>query len=305
MTEKQIPVILHTDIGGDIDDTWALAMMLRQNHLKPLYVLTDTGDAKYRAAICAKMLERAGRTEIEVGIGHTTDLDKHPRRQEEWVKDYDIFSYKGKVHEDGVKRLIDIIMASDQIVTLVSIGPCPALADALKREPAIAAKTRFVGMFGSIYKSHGNSPKPIAEYNVATDIKACQAVFRAPWVSATITPLDTCGRITLDGELYARVWNSGIPLVKDMVANYVAWAKKGGWIKDFDKKSSILFDTVAIHLASSTQFLKMEKMPVTVRDDGFTVIDKENGAPFNVAIDWLNLDAYAAFLVNVLTQEKD
>lgn len=301
MDDKRIPVIFHTDIGGDIDDTWALAMMLRQENLNPLYILTDTGDARYRAAICAKMLERAGRTEIEIGIGCTTNLDKHPKRQEKWVEDYDISQYKGKLYEDGIARLIEIIMASEEIVTLVSIGPCPALGEALRREPAIAAKTRFVGMFGSIYKGHNNSPKAIAEYNVVTAVKACQEVFRAPWVSATITPLDTCGRIILEGDLYARVWNSDVPLAKDVVTNYVAWANQGGWVKEYDKKSSILYDTVAVHLASSTQFLKMEKLNLTVKDDGFTVIDNENGKPFNVAIDWTDLDAYSAFLVDILT----
>jgi inosine-uridine nucleoside N-ribohydrolase len=44
LTDRSIPVILDTDIGGDIDDTWALAMMLRSPELDVKLVVTDTGD---------------------------------------------------------------------------------------------------------------------------------------------------------------------------------------------------------------------------------------------------------------------
>ncbi len=54
-----IPVVLDTDIGTDIDDTWALAQVLRSPELDLKLVLTETGDARYRAAIAAKILEAA------------------------------------------------------------------------------------------------------------------------------------------------------------------------------------------------------------------------------------------------------
>lgn len=39
MTEK-IPVVLDTDLGSDIDDTWALAMLLRSPELDVKLILT-------------------------------------------------------------------------------------------------------------------------------------------------------------------------------------------------------------------------------------------------------------------------
>ena len=38
--KKKIPVILDTDIGDDIDDTWALALLLRCPELDPRLVVT-------------------------------------------------------------------------------------------------------------------------------------------------------------------------------------------------------------------------------------------------------------------------
>jgi inosine-uridine nucleoside N-ribohydrolase len=55
-----IPVILDTDIGTDIDDTWALAMLTRCPELEPRLVVTATGDTTYRARFVAGMLQSAG-----------------------------------------------------------------------------------------------------------------------------------------------------------------------------------------------------------------------------------------------------
>ena len=38
---NKIPVILDTDIGSDIDDTWALAMMLKSPELDVKLIVTD------------------------------------------------------------------------------------------------------------------------------------------------------------------------------------------------------------------------------------------------------------------------
>jgi len=71
----RIPVILDTDIGGDIDDTWALAMLLRSPEVEVKLVVTDTADTVYRARVAAKLLQAAGHAEIPVGIGLRFDAD--------------------------------------------------------------------------------------------------------------------------------------------------------------------------------------------------------------------------------------
>ena len=62
---KKIPVILDTDIGDDIDDTWALVMLLKSPELDLKLVVTDFGKAPYRAKIAARILETAGRNGLE------------------------------------------------------------------------------------------------------------------------------------------------------------------------------------------------------------------------------------------------
>jgi inosine-uridine nucleoside N-ribohydrolase len=306
MREKQaIPVILDTDIGGDIDDTWALAMMLKCPELDVKLIVSDTGNTEYRAKLCAKMLERAGRSDIAVGIGLQQESDGPREKQADWVNDYDLTEYPGTVYQDGVDAIIETIENSPAAMTLICIGPVPNIAEALKRNPGIAEKTNFIGMHGSIHKQHGGKEGRIAEYNVVQDIPACQATFLAPWKSMTITPLDTCGLVQLKGSLYKQIFDSSDPIVKDVIENYQIWTKNDPWFKsDSEKESSILFDTVAIHLAYSSQFLKMEKMGIRIDDKGFTIPDP-NASIVNVAIDWLDLNGFHDELVTRLLRTED
>jgi inosine-uridine nucleoside N-ribohydrolase len=205
----KIPVILDTDIGGDIDDTWALALLLKSPELDLKMVVSDTGDTVYRAKVSAKLLEVAKRTDVAVAVGIRQNQSAGP--QAPWVSDYDLAKYPGKVHENGVDALIEMIMASPQPITLLCIGPVPNIKAALAKQPEIAKKARFVGMHGSVRKGYNGGPKPQPEYNVKQDVKACQAAFTAAW-PMIITPLDTCGIVHLRGDKYRKVAESDDPI---------------------------------------------------------------------------------------------
>jgi inosine-uridine nucleoside N-ribohydrolase len=303
-SRKKVPVVLDTDIGSDIDDTWALAMLLKSPELDVRLVVSDTGNTTYRAKIAAKMLEAAGRTDVPVGVGvHQSDKTGP---QQEWVETYQLSDYDGTVHQDGVKAIIDTIMNSPEPVTLVCIGPVPNVAAALEREPEIARNARFVGMHGCLRKSpwgyDGKKGGVLAEYNVYADPKALQKVFEAPW-PVTITPLDTCGFVVLKGEKYRAVRECDDSIVKALMENYMVWLKsRENWQQQFETQSTILFDTVAVYLAFSEELLVMQKLGVRVTDDGYTLID--NGAKaVNCAVEWKNLSAFEDLLVKRLTGE--
>jgi inosine-uridine nucleoside N-ribohydrolase len=302
---KGIPVILDTDIGSDMDDTWALAMMLKSPELDIKLITTGTGDTTYRAKIVAKMLEIAGRTDIPIGIGidFTKELEmrgvNQHRNQLKWVENYDLASYPGKVFNDGVCAIVDTIMNSPEQVTLICIGPVPNIAKALELEPRIADRARFVGMFGSVRRGYGGNPKISAECNVVCYTKECRKVFEAAW-DITITPLDTCDLVKLEGDKYQRILSCQDPLIKAIIENYRIWDHPGLSNKfNPDLVSSILFDTVAIHLAYSQEFLEMETLGLRVTDDGFTVID-ENAKKIHCAMNWKDLPAYEDYLVERL-----
>ena len=297
MMVNKIPVALDTDIGGDIDDTWALAMLLKSPELDLKLVVTDTGNTTYRAQIAARMLDIAGRTDVPVGIGLRQSDGTGP--QVEWVGGYDLADYPGTVHQDGVEALIETIMVSPEPVTLICIGPVPNIAAALAREPVIARRARFVGMHGSVRLGYGGSKKTSDEYNVRADPAACRAVFAAPW-DVTITPVDTCGLVQLKGNKYARVRDCPDPLVRAVIENYRIWARHVNWTQvNVEAQSSTLFDPVAVYLAFSEELLEMEDLGIRVTDDGFTLID-EDAKVIHCATAWKNLAAFEDVLVERL-----
>ena len=297
-----IPVILDTDIGDDIDDTWALALALKSPELDVKLVVTDYGNTEQRAKLVARVLELAERTDIPIGIGIKENDDPGP--QAEWVKGYDLGRYPGRVLKDGVQALIDTVMASPVPMTLIAIGPPPNLKAALEREPRIAGKLRLAGMYGSIHRGYDGKPKPEPEWNVKANPAAARALLAAPWREAILTPLDTCGRVQLSGERYARVRGSSDPLLRGLVEAYGIWCRNRDWCaKDPEyvaKKSSTLFDCVAVYLAISRDLVKTETTGVRVTDEGVTVPDPA-ARPLVWATEWRDLAGFEEWLTARLT----
>jgi len=307
------PVILDTDICDDIDDTWALALLLQCPELEAKLVVTAVGNTEAKAKVVAKFLDRVDRTDVPVGIGVKQRDGSH--RHTDWAKNYDLSKYPGTVYEDGVQAMIDLVMKSPQRITVIAVGPLPNIGEALKREPRIAEKADFIGMHGSVYKGYGGKSKPDPEYNVRADVAACRRAFTASW-DMTITPLDTCGLVVLRGDKYQTVLKRNSAITVNLLQNYRLWYRNGlrSRQKDIDEadlsrsvnkklnsSSSTLFDTVAIYLAVSRDLAKMKRLPIQVTDDGHTKV-VEGAKMIDCAIDWTDLGGYEDWLVKRLTQ---
>lgn len=305
---KPRPVIVDTDIGDDIDDTWALLMLLRESRIEVKLAVGDFGNPLYRARLLARLLDETGHSNIPIGIGLTL-ADKQldaPGQQSSWLGNYTIDEYPGEVFEDGVQAIIDTIVASPVPVDLLCLGPVPNIAEALRRQPSIARNARFVGMHGSIYKGYAGSTSPTAEYNVRVDPASLQAVFAAPW-SITITPLDTCGEVVLSGANYRRLYESDAPWIRILMDNYRAWLPGAPFISpdhDMSITSTTLFDAVAVHLVLGGDLVQMERLPLRVTDDGYTIIDDERGRPVSCAMAWKDRKLFETQLVDGLLPQS-
>ncbi len=299
--ENTIPLILDTDIGDDLDDTWALMMLLRSTEIDVKLITTDFGNTRYRSRLLAKLLQTLGHTDIPIGIG--LDPADNPGNQSEWLGDYRLEDYPGTVYQDGVQAMIESIKQSPEPVTLLCIGPVTNIAEALRRDPSIAENARFVGMQGSVRIGYDGESKQAVEWNVKMDPLALQAVFAAPW-DCSITPLDSCGLVRLQGENYQKVYRSEDTWMKTLIENYTLWLPRASWLvpkPDLTRMSSTLFDTVAVYMAHAQDLLVMEDLPLRVTDDAYTVIDEENGRIVHCATGWKNLPVFEERLVQVIT----
>ena len=291
---RPIPVVLDTDIGSDVDDTWALAFLLRCPELDLRYVNASTDNTVYRARLAARTLELAGRTDVPVGVGVASKSEDWSDFQEPYVEGYALSDYPGTVVQDGEAGMIETIMSSDEPMTVLAIGPLTSVAEALRREPAIARRAaRFVGMQGSIYYREMRAAGPSKEYNVVRDVDAARTVFDAGW-DTTITPLDTCGCLVLDEPHMSALRASTDPLVRGVIQCHDLYCTK---IKSLTPHaSSILYDTVAVYLAFATELLLLEDMKLRVTDDGITAPDAD-GNMTHVATNWRDMHAFKELLV--------
>lgn len=301
----KIPIILDTDIGTDIDDTWALGFALKCPELDIKLITTATGDTFSRAKIVAKFLQNVGRTDIPIGIGIPT---KYPENipQLKWLKKFNIKNYPGKIYENGIEQMIGTIKSSSEKITIVGIGPLTNVARAIKSDKTgtITNNSQFVGMQGSIKRGYQGIPYPNIEYNVKEDIDACRTVFESDW-TVHITPLDTCGNIILSGNEYSLLENQiqNNPIIRNIFENFIIWVKNSHQKRLLkEKRTSVLFDTVAIYLAFSHDNLKIQELPIEITNDGFTCIaeDEKKIKKINVAMEWIDPKKFESFLVNRL-----
>jgi inosine-uridine nucleoside N-ribohydrolase len=153
-------------------------------------------------------------------------------------------------------------------------------------------------MDGSVRLGYDGAKTPCAEWNVKANPAAARKWLSAAW-DITITPLDTCGLVTLGGARYQRVLHSPDPVAATIVENYRLWSKAGKTEAEAERHSSVLFDTVAVYLAFARQFCKMERLGLRVTDAGFTVID-EQAKQMDVATSWDDLEGFRDLLVNRL-----
>lgn len=295
---QPIPLILDTDIGDDIDDTWALCFLLGCPEVDLELVVTASDDTPKKTRLLAKILESTKRTAIPIGTGVKTS--DNPIHQEKWLGDYALDHYTGVVHQDGVNAMIDVIRKSENMIAILVIGPQTNLREALNRAPDIASKARIVSMAGSVHVGYDGNPEPCPEWNVFKDIPAARAVFAASWPIA-MAPLDACGTLRLKGPQFDRTASSNNPRAKTVIENYRQWAN---FTQHPAGQSSILFDTTAACMTFDQSYWKMETVPLSIDDKGNTVPDPQ-GRPVQCALEWQNRSAFEELLVNRLTQEHN
>jgi inosine-uridine nucleoside N-ribohydrolase len=295
---SRIPVILDTDIGDDIDDSWALVELLKSPQFDVKLITTTYGKPEYRARLIAKYLTIAGRTEIPVGLGPGNNSSA-VEKMTPWIKDFPLSDYKVRIAQDGVQAIIDTINQSPEPVTVIGIGPMTTLAAAVRKDPGIATKANLVGMDGSIYKGYDGAATPCPEYNVYCDVADAKLVFSAPWKSITITPLDTCGIVRVGGALFQKLRESKDPLVQGLLESTLI--HNGLTDPATLNNSGVCFDAVAVYLADPKNRGKfqMEKLKIGVENNGATTISPK-GAEMAVATGWNDKDGFLQELVDLI-----
>jgi purine nucleosidase len=261
------PILLDTDIGTDIDDAFALALILKSPELELLGVTTVSGDTEARARLAAKMLEEAGRSDVPVAAGEPGK--PLPIEQTRWADGFTSRSLLAVKAADFLQAEIDRHPGE---ITLVAIGPLTNVAALLKKDPGAAKKIKqIVLMGGSIARGYGPDSPAAAEYNIASDPEAARDVFSSG-VPIVMAPLDVTAMLQLDARALHRVFTQLTPLANALTLLYHLWGHQ----------TPTLFDPMAVALLLDPALCRKQPMYIEVDAKGFTRVVE--GKPANATV---------------------
>jgi len=257
-------VIIDTDIGDDIDDAFALALAVSSSRLQVLGVTTAWGDTELRARLARRFLIQIGHGEIPVAMGLKT-RDTTTFTQERWAE---AWPPPAGEFPNTVDFMRDMIRRNPGEITLIAIAPYSNLAALLEQDPTeFHELKRIVLMGGSIHRGYGDlgylpSHGPDAEYNVASDIPASQALFDAG-VPIAMMPLDST-QLKLDEVLRAKLFSQDTPVTDALNSLYAEWTNST------QNPTPTLYDAMAVAATIEPSLCPTRPMRIVVDSEGFT-----------------------------------
>ena len=289
-TSTKQPVIIDTDVGSFIDDSFAITYAVLSQDLDVKLVVTCTDDTTAHARVAAKLLRQIGRDDVPIGIGIKNE-NQTLHTLFNWAKNEDLSGYKGGVFQDGVKKMADVLSASDGVVDIIAIGPMTNFPVLVNKYPESVKKARIRAMAGSIHTGYLGAKGIVPEYNVMLCPWCMEVLLKAGWVDITITPLDTCGEFTLDADQMKQVLEADNQASFALASTvlYFCLGDYGPELCHLQTHIPILYDTIATLLAvpkMATNFLVFSDLRLSVNGTGFTVVDDVEGIHTSVALSW-------------------
>jgi purine nucleosidase len=260
---QRVPVLFDTDIGTDIDDAYALALILRSPELDLIGVTTVSGDAVARARLAAKLLAIEGGAAAKVPVYAGTSTATQYMAQTDWATGFT----SPALHSDGgVAFMRAQIEARPGQLTIVAVGELTNVAALLASSPGIAGKIKRIALMGGAVRRGGEpGSKPQPEWNIKSNAAAAQAVFRSG-VPLVVGPLDATADLKLTPAHRVRLFTRGTPLTDALGALDYIWTHTNTW----KGTTPILFDLLPIAALYEPTLATFEALHVVVEGDGLT-----------------------------------
>ncbi|MDQ4099889.1 MAG: nucleoside hydrolase [Chloroflexota bacterium] len=223
-------IIFDTDIGTDVDDCLALALLLGSPEVRLEGITCVYGDVGLRSQMCRKMLALRGDGSEVIPVCRGLARTILGVRPIHWVGHEGV----GLLDEDDVlppehdEHAVDFIvrtvMASPGEIHLLAVGPLTNVAVALLREPRLATSLAHLTIMGGAIQGAAR-----VEHNIRCDPEAAHIVLSSG-APMTLVPLDVTTRVTIDAGGHDRILATGTPFhraVADQVARYPAFRERG------------------------------------------------------------------------------
>ena len=226
-------IIFDTDIGTDVDDLVALALLLNSPEIELAGVTCVYGDVLMRARMALKLLRMRGRGDVPVTMGAAAPL----------LGDRPIYwgAHEGRgfleaedealqpASEFAVNFIVRSVMDNPGQIHLLCIGPLTNAALAFRQEPRLAQNLAGLTIMGGAFQRSADVYTDYGEYNIVSDPEAAHIVFSSG-APITLIPLDVTTQVRVTSVGSARIREAGTRFhqaVADQIDVYSYFAERG------------------------------------------------------------------------------
>jgi purine nucleosidase len=294
-----LPVFVDTDIGDDIDDALALALLLCSPEVKVVGISTVFGDTTLRARLAAYMLQTYGYPDVPVAAGQAQPMQF--RHQPSGVCQAVVLTNDQQFplsSLSGSELLIQTARSYPGELTLLCLGPLTNVALALQKEPQLGSLLRQVFFMG------GASRIFWPDWNVRSDALAARLFLEAS-LSVTMIGFNVTFASHLrssEVERFHRAQNSRLQLLARLIA---AWQENQPWWRS---RLPGLHDPLVVAALCAPQFFRFSWLPVHVLIKGplagWTIPRWLNSPPTRAALSVTHAQARAWMLQRLLLKER-
>ena len=298
-------VILDTDIGTDVDDFVALALILTSPEFELEGVSCVYGNVLLRARMVCKMLSLRHRQNVPVYVGAGPSL--LGLRPVYWgghegkgflTQEDDAFQPEV---EHSVNYIVRKVMENPGQIHLIAIGPLTNIALAFSLEPRLAENLAHLTIMGGVFRYNNRFAFPLVEHNIRCDPEAAHIVFSSG-APITLVPLDVTLLTKAKKADIERIRSGGSYFHQAVAAQLSVYPffVEHGW--------TCMHDPLAIASIIRPDLLIFKEYFVRVEMDGrmstaVTLADaptKENPANMRVAVD-VDAPRFVDFLTGTIS----
>lgn len=285
-TPKQ-KIIFDCDLGDDIDDAYALGLLLTmQDRYEILGITTCYGRTEDRAILAAKLLKETHQN-IPIYAGRNTSGQN---KRANWFAEQFYWSQgfnpTSPIKSNAAEFIKNQLNRYPGEVVIFSVGPVTNMADVMDLQPNILNKAKAIyAMFGSFRLGYDVTEKIHAEWNVVVDIPSAKK-FVNSGANIIYAGLDVTAMVKLDANKRSKLLQRQSPLTNALSGLYVLWGQE----------TPTLFDPVAIGMEAYPDLFKTEDVHIRVDDQGYTrlIPHEKPNARIGIHID------HAAFIERIM-----
>lgn len=258
-------VIIDTDPGHD--DAMAIMLAVKSNVLDILALTTVSGNSTIENTTrnARYILNLLRKNDIPVYSGADRPLKRdlvqavvHGKSGLDGIDPQN----KAILTGNAVEKIIELVKANQNEITLITLGPLTNIALAIQKDPSTMKKVKEIVSMGGAIKVAGNKNR-VAEFNFFVDPEAAKIVFDFP-IKKILIPLDVCNQIRLSINDFKEINN--IILRNDLLKMVIPFSRNTR--KNEGPNGVMMYDVLAVFSFLKPKLISTNDFDIKIEIEG-------------------------------------